>query len=67
MSCHQMSQQQALPSFTFRQDLWDFRVAGTEGAVDLEAIGVIKERASQGKEHFLWEAKSSQAFAVKKK
>lgn len=29
--------------FTFRQDLRDFSVAGTEGAVDLEAISVIKE------------------------
>lgn len=49
MSSHQ--------SFTFRQDLRDFGVAGTEGAVDLETIGIIKERASQGEEHFLWEAK----------
>lgn len=29
--------------FTFSEDLWDFSVAGTEGAVDLEAIGIIKE------------------------
>lgn len=38
-----MSQQQVLPGFTFRQDLWDFGVTGTEGAVDLETIGIIKE------------------------
>lgn len=54
MSSHQRSRQELLPDFTFCQDLWDFGVAGTEGAVELEAIGVIKERAPQRKQHFLW-------------
>lgn len=29
--------------FTFSQDLWDLGVAGTEGAVDFEAISIIQE------------------------
>lgn len=51
---HLFYSQELLPDSTFCQDLWDFGVAGTEGAVELEAIGVIKERAPQRKQHFLW-------------
>lgn len=57
LSSQQMGPEQVPPAFTFGQDLWDFGVAGTEGAVDLETIGIIQEWASQGKQHFLWEAK----------
>ena len=39
---------------TFHEDLGDLGVAGTEGAVDLEAVGVVQERAAQGEQHFLW-------------
>lgn len=35
--------QECLHVFTFGQDLWDLGVAGAEGAVDLEAIGVIQK------------------------
>lgn len=42
-SSHQRSRLEVLRVFTFSQDLRDFGVAGTEGAVDLEAIGIIKE------------------------
>lgn len=45
--------------FTFSQDLWNLGVAGAEGAVDLEAVGVIQERAAQGEEHFLWKQTST--------
>lgn len=38
---------------TFHEDLGDFGVAGTESAVDLEAVGVIEERATQREEDFL--------------
>lgn len=40
--------------FTFSQDLWNLGVAGTEGAVDLEAVGVVKKGAAQGEQHFLF-------------
>ena len=39
---------------TFGQDLGDLGVAGAEGAVDLEAVGVIQKGAAQGEQHFLW-------------
>lgn len=35
--------QECVHVFTFSQDLWDLGVAGAEGAVDLEAIGIIQE------------------------
>lgn len=38
---------------TFGEHLGHLGVAGAEGAVDLEAVGVVKERATQGEEHFL--------------
>lgn len=43
--------------FTFGKDLGDLGVAGAEGAVDLEAVGVIEEGAAEGEEHFLRSAK----------
>lgn len=36
-------QLQPVNAFTFSQDLGDLGVAGAEGAVDLEAIGIIQE------------------------
>lgn len=48
--------------FTFSQDLWDFGVAGAEGAVDLEAIGVIQEWTAQGEQHFLGKQRSLLRF-----
>ena len=38
---------------TFYEDLGDFGVAGAEGAVDLEAVGVVEEGASQREKDFL--------------
>lgn len=38
---------------TFDQHFGHFGVAGTESAVDLEAVGIIQERAAQRKEDFL--------------
>lgn len=35
--------QECVHVLTFSQDLWDLGVAGAEGAVDLEAIGIIQE------------------------
>jgi len=44
---------------TFHQYFWDFRVAGTEGTVQLETVGVVKEGSTQGKQHFLGFKKKS--------
>lgn len=46
--------------FTFSQDLWNLGVAGTEGAVDLEAVGVVKKGAAQGEQHFLFRQTDTQ-------
>lgn len=35
--------QECLQVFTFSQDLRDLGVTGTEGAVDLEAVGIIQK------------------------
>lgn len=48
--------------FTFGQDLWDLGVAGAEGAVDLEAIGIIQEWTTQGEKHFLGKQRSLLRF-----
>lgn len=40
-------------ALTFHQDFGDFCVAGTEGTVQLEPVGVVKKGSTQGKQHFL--------------
>lgn len=38
---------------TFDQDLGDFRVAGAEGTVELEAVSVVQKGSPQREQHFL--------------
>lgn len=38
---------------TFHQDLGDFRMARTEGTVELEAVRVVQEGSPQREQHFL--------------
>ena len=45
--------QPVFPDRTFHQDLGDLRVAGTEGTVQLEAVGVVQKGAPQGEQHLL--------------
>lgn len=40
-------------ALTFHQDFGDFRVAGTEGTVQLEPVSVVQEGSTQGEQHFL--------------
>lgn len=40
---------------TLYEHLRDFGVAGAESTVEFKAIGIVKERASQREEDFLWE------------
>lgn len=40
-------------ALTFDQDFGDFSVAGTEGTVQLEPVGVVQEGSTQGEQHFL--------------
>ena len=43
VGCVLITIQENMHAFTFSQDFWDLCVAGTEGAVDLEAISIIQE------------------------
>lgn len=40
-------------ALTFHQDLGHLGVAGAEGAVQLETVGVVQEGAPQREQHFL--------------
>lgn len=40
---------------TLYEDLRDFGVAGAESTVDFKTVCIVQERASQGKQDFLWE------------
>lgn len=43
-----------LNGFTFGEDFRDFCVAGTESAVNFEAVGIVEERPTKREQHFLW-------------
>lgn len=57
LGCSDHNQREAVTALegalTFHQDFGDFRVAGTEGTVQLEPVSVVQEGTTQGEQHFL--------------
>lgn len=54
-------------ALTFHQYFGDFCVAGTEGTVQLEPVGIVKKGSTQGKQHFLGFKKTNKPTLEKKK